>query len=156
MKSLTRIAAAAFVATVVALSASPASAQFGVRAGSSFEPDQVVLGGQYRIPVAEALVFQPSAEVGFGDELFTINLNGDLHYTFNTTGGVRPYIGAGATFASYDPDAEGADSQTEFGATAIGGIWLNSTGSTPWFLEGTFGLTDEMPDFKVMVGLGLK
>jgi hypothetical protein len=155
MKFLTRIAAAAFFASVVALSASPASAQFGVQAGYSFEPDQVVLGGHYTIPLGESgLRFVPGAEVAFGDDFFTIYANGDVHYLFNTSGGVRPYIGAGATWASYDPDVEGAETFDEFGANAIGGLWLNTKGSTPWFLEGKFGLTDEMADVKIMAGLG--
>jgi len=156
MKSLTRFAVAGVLAAAAFAVASPASAQFGVRAGYSFEPDQVVLGAHYSIPVsAPSLYFIPSGEVAFGDELFTLNANGDLVYRFSTSGSVKPYVGGGVTLAMYDPDAEGADSQTEFGANALGGIWLNTEGSTPWFIEGKFGLTDEVPDFKIMAGLGL-
>lgn len=165
MKTFVRFASASLLALVVGLAASPASAQFGVRAGYSFEPNQVVLGGHYMIPIGTSgLHFIPSAEVGFGDELFTLQANGDLTYRFESSGSVKPYLGGGITVANYDPDdvdvPDGGedinvDSETEVGFNAIGGAWFNATGSTPWFLEGKVGLVDEVPDFKVMVGVGL-
>ena len=163
MKSITRIAAAAFLASVVAFSASPAAAQFGVRAGYSFTPDQVVLGAHYMIPVGTSgLNVIPSAEVAFGDDAFTIYGNGDLVYRFAAGTSVKPYLGGGISYVSYDPDdieIDGetieVDSSSDVAFTAIGGAWFNAGGSTPWFLEGKIGLDDKSPDVKLMVGVGL-
>ncbi len=162
MKSLTRIAAAAFLTSVVAFSASPASAQFGVRAGYSFTPDQVVLGAHYMLPIGTSgLHLIPSAEVAFGDDAFTIYGNGDLVYRFNA-GSVKPYLGGGVSVVNYDPDdievlgeTVDVESDTEVAFTALGGAWFNAGGSTPWFVEGKIGLDDKSPDVKVMVGVGL-
>lgn len=163
MKFLTRTAAVAFFASVALFSASPASAQFGVRAGYSFEPDQVVLGAHYMIPLgASGLHFVPSAEVAFGDSLFTIYGNGDLIYRFSAGGSVKPYLGGGVSVVNYDPDDVEVDgvtiegeSETEVGFSALGGAWFNAGGSTPWFIEGKVGLDDKTPDVKLMVGVGL-
>ncbi len=162
MKSFTRIVAAAFLASVVTFAASPASAQFGVRAGYSFTPDQVVLGAHYMLPIGTSgLHLIPSAEVAFGDDAFTIYGNGDLVYRFNA-GSVKPYLGAGASFVSYDPDdveiageTFDVESSSDVAFTALGGAWFNAGGSTPWFLEGKIGLDDNSPDVKLMVGVGL-
>jgi hypothetical protein len=163
MKFLSRIAAAALFASVVVLSASPASAQFGVRAGYSFSPDQVVLGAHYMIPLgASGLHFVPSAEVAFGDDAFTMYGNGDLIFRFAAGGSVKPYLGGGASVVNIDPDdievngvTTKGESNTEVGFSALGGAWFNAGGSTPWFIEGKVGLDDKVPDVKVMVGVGL-
>jgi len=163
MKFLSRIAAAALFASVVVLSASPASAQFGVRAGYSFTPDQVVLGAHYMIPLgASGLHFVPSAEVAFGDDAFTMYGNGDLIFRFSAGGSVKPYLGGGVSVVSVDPDdteVNGAtikgETKTDAAFTALGGAWFNAGGSTPWFIEGKFALDDHSPDVKVMVGVGL-
>ena len=163
MKAFARIASASLFAAVVAFSASPAAAQFGVRAGYSFNPDQVVLGAHYMVPIGTSgLHFVPSAEVAFGDSLFTLYGNGDLVYRFSAGGSVKPYLGGGVSVVNRDPDdVEVAgvtvkrESKTEVGFSALGGAWFNAGGSTPWFIEGKFGLDDKTPDVKVMVGVGL-
>ena len=122
-----------------------------------------MLGAHDMIPLGTSgLHFVPSAEVAFGDELFTIYGNGDLIYRFSAGGSVKPYLGGGVSAVNYDPDDVEVDgvtikgeSETEVGFSALGGAWFNAGGSTPWFIEGKVGLDDKTPDVKVMVGVGL-
>lgn len=159
MKLSIRTAALALaaVAALATFAVAPAAAQatWGPRAGLSFNPDQVVLGAHVQFPVATQLYIVPNADLAFGDDAFTISINGDLQYRFASSGSVKPYVGGGVTYISYDPDVEGADSVDETGISALGGVWFNATGSTPFFLEGKLFFSDRMPDFKVLVGLNL-
>ena len=156
MRNFARGTALLFGAALLVLAARPASAEvnWGPRAGMSFSPDQIVLGAHLNIPVgAENMAIVPSFDIAFGDDAFTIGLHGDLDYRFDVEGSVKPYVGAGFSYYNYDPD-EG-DSNSETGVNILGGVWLNSDSSTPFFVEGKFGLSDSMPDFKVMAGINL-
>ena len=60
------------VALVGLLMPAAASAQVspGLRAGLSLDPDQFYVGGHIETdPLVERLVFRPSAEIGFGDNV---------------------------------------------------------------------------------------
>lgn len=158
MRSYVRGSSFLFGVALIALAAAPASAQvnWGPRGGLSFSPDQIVLGAHVNIPVgSENFALVPSLDIAFGDDLFTIGLHGDLDYRFQVEGSVKPYVGAGFSYYNYDSDAEGADANSETGVNILGGVWLNSDSSTPFFVEGKFGLSDTMPDFKVMAGVNL-
>lgn len=124
----------------------------GLRGGFSSDPDQFLFGGQIEPdPIAENIHIVPSGEVGLGDDLFSLQFNGDFQYRFRTDSGIRPYAGAGVTLAYYDPDNENADSNTEIGVNALGGLYFGS--STPMFVDLKLGLTDEVPDFKIVFGI---
>jgi hypothetical protein len=158
MKTFARGAAVYLAAAVLVLVAGNASAQtttWGPRAGMSFDPDQIVLGAHVQLPIATSLYIVPSADLAFGDDAFTIGLHGDLAYRFATEGSVKPYVGGGFSYYSFDPDQEGAESVSETGVGALGGVWLNANGSTPFFVEGKLYFSDPMPDFKVMAGVNL-
>jgi hypothetical protein len=157
MKTPARGIALLLAAAVFVLAAGPASAEtsWGPRAGMSFNPDQIALGAHVRIPVATSLSIIPSADIAFGDDAFTIGLHGDLAYSFSAGSSLRPYIGGGFSFYSYDSDNEGADTNSETGVSALGGIWLNADGSTPFFIEGKLYFSDNMPDFKLMAGVNM-
>ena len=98
----------------------------GPRVGFSTDPDQFVFGGQLTIgEIAPHVTFDPSLEVGFGDNLTSIAANFDLHYHFPLTGYAwTPYAGAGATIVnySYDNDLPNGDSNN----TEAGGSLLDS------------------------------
>ncbi len=130
-----------------------AEVPWGPRGGLSFNPDQIVLGAHVQVPAGKTLYFVPSFDIGFGDDLFTIGLHGDMQYRFHSEASARPYLGAGFSYYNFDPD-EG-DGDSEVGLGILGGVWLNATGSTPFFIEGKFYPSDHMPDFKVMAGLNL-
>lgn len=157
MKATVRGTALILVAAVLVLSAGHASADttWGPRAGMSFNPDQIALGGHVQFPIATNLYIVPNADVAFGDNAFTISLNGDLAYRFGTDGSVKPYVGGGFSYFNYDIDVPGAGSVSETGVAALGGVWLNANGSTPFFIEGKLFFSDSLPDFKVMAGVNL-
>ena len=137
----------------LAFLAAPSEAMVaGLRAGFSGDPDQFLFGGQIEPdPIAKNIHIVPSAEVGLGDELFSLAFQGDFQYRFETGGGVRPYAGAGLAVTYFDPDFEGADSETEFGVNALGGLYFGN--KTPMFVDVKLGLTDEVPDFKAVFGI---
>jgi hypothetical protein len=142
----------AALAVVALVFAAPAYAKgtIGLRAGLSLDPDDFVAGIHFRTdPIAENLFIVPSIEVGFGD-VTMIAGNADLHYVFNTESKLKPYLGGGMTLNWFDGEG-GADSDTEFGGSILGGIKL-----TPkMFLEAKLGLGD-VPDAKFMVGWNLR
>ena len=92
MRSLVRLTLT-LLAVLVCLSslAPPAGADGGLRGGFSDDPDQILFGGQLELdPLGENIYFVPSAEAGFGNDLFSLSFNGDFQYRFDTNGGVRP------------------------------------------------------------------
>ena len=135
----------------IACLAATANADGGLRAGFSSGPDQFLIGGQIEPPpVAENLHIVPSAELGLGDDLTSIQFNGDLQYRFRTDSGVRPYAGGGLTVAWFDPEGNG-DSDTNIGVNVLGGLYFGK--STPMFVDVKLGLTDEVPDLKAVFGI---
>jgi len=159
MKSIVRGTALLLVAAAFAVSAGSAQAEttWGPRAGMSFNPDQIALGAHVQLPLATNFYIVPNADVAFGDDAFTISLNGDVAYRFQSESSVRPYLGAGFSYFNFDVDTEGPgdSSFSEAGVSVLGGVWLNASGSTPFFIEGKLFLSDQLPDFKVMAGVNL-
>jgi hypothetical protein len=152
MRSLVRLTLTAVAALVCLSSLAPtAEADGGLRGGFSDDPDQFLFGGQLELsPLGENVYFVPSAEAGFGSDLFSLSFNGDFQYRFDTDGGVRPYVGAGVALWWFDSDNSN-DSETEFGVNALGGIYF---GSDPrMFVDLKLGLTDDIPDLKFIFGV---
>lgn len=152
-----------FVCALVALLPAAAHAQgrltnaIGPRIGASIEPDQIVIGGQLDLgELAPDLTFTPNLELGFGDDITTIQLNGDLHYHFLVSGSAwRPYVGGGLGVAFYSidlpPGFQGDDSQTEVGLNILGGAIVPTQGGSRFFTELKLGIAD-LPDLKILVG----
>jgi hypothetical protein len=128
-----------------------AETSFGLRGGLSVDPDQFLIGGHINFsPIADNVYIVPSAEAGFGDDIFTLSFNGDVQYRFDTDSGVRPYAGGGLSL--YYVDFDGG-SDTELGVDVLGGIFFNQDSDTPMFVEAKAGLTDEVPDWKFIFGI---
>lgn len=129
----------------------------GPRVGLSMDPDQFVLGGQMDLgELAPDLTLTPNIELGFGDDITTIQLNADLHYHFLVSGSAwRPYAGGGLGVAYYSFDAppgfQGDDSETEIGLNIVGGAIVPTRGGSRFFTELRLGIAD-LPDLKVLVG----
>lgn len=151
------------VCAVAALVPAAAHAQgrltnaIGPRIGISMDPDQLVLGGQLDLgELAPDLTFAPNLELGFGDDITTIQINGDLHYHFLVQGSAwRPYVGGGLGVAFYSFDAppgfQGDDSQTEVGLNIIGGAIVPTRAGSRFFAELKLGIAD-LPDIKILAG----
>ena len=127
---------------------------FGPRVGFSVDPDQVVFGGHMMIgELAPHLTFDPSLEVGFGDDVTVIALNFDLHYhTIIRDSDWTPYFGAGfaVQFIEVDLPAPFEDvSDTEVNGALIAGVSV-PTGGNQFF--GELKLAFDDPNLKLMVG----
>lgn len=133
----------------------------GPRVGFSVDPDQLLLGGQAIIgEIAPNLTFDPSIELGFGDDVTTVAINFDLHYHFDIENVTwRPYAGFGADilFADFDDDDDipGDDSDTGVGGGLIIGAGAPTSSGNRFFGELKFGLGD-VPDLKIVVGWNFK
>ena len=127
---------------------------YGARIGISINPDQVTLGGYGTIPdLAPNLIFRPSGDVGFGNDVLTLVGNADVLYIFNNvTGRSVPFFGGGLAILWFDPDNRGSD--TEVGLNIVGGVELEMQGYKTGVLELRIGLDDQIPDFKITYGFG--
>lgn len=133
---------------------------FGPHIGFSMDPDQVVFGGQLQMgDIAPSMDFVPGVDVGIGDDLTVISLNGDFHYRFVVEGMTwQPYAGAGIAlhFVSWDsPGPTSDDSDTQAGGSLILGADVPTRSGSRFFVEGKIGLGDS-PDLKLMAGWHFK
>lgn len=141
------------IAALVTLAATTAHADsilWGPQAGFSLEPSQIVFGFHVVAPVTDRFDIVPSFDLGLGDDLFTIALNGDVRMNLAPESSLKPYVAAGVSYFNVDPD-EG-EAQGDFGFGVGGGIWLNKGGQTSYYIDGKVGI-DNVPDFKAMLGI---
>jgi hypothetical protein len=158
-KLLVSIALAALV-PASAFAQSPVVGGIGPRVGFSVDPDQLVFGGQAVIgELAPDLTFDPSLEIGIGDDVTVIAVNLDGHYHFRIQDTAwRPYVGAGIgiNFIEFDlPPPFRDDSDTEIGGNVILGAGAPTRAGNRFFAEMRFGLGD-IPELKLMAGWNFK
>ena len=161
MKRVSAWAGRLVLAALLIVSAAPASARdrsrefgyqgWGPRVGLSINPDQVVVGAHMDLGdiIAYRLRFQPSAEVGIGDDATVIQFDANFQYHFDRDWDVwRPYAGGSIGLVSVSRD-KGEDS-SDLGLSASAGIEKN-IGNNGFFIEGKIGIEDT-PDWKFFVG----
>src|SRR5262245_3926993 len=88
----------AILACSFAMSGTAYAQGAGVRIGISAEPEQVYFGAHASVAeVVPKLWFRPNVEVGVGDNVTLVTLNGEFVYHFATIHAQewRPYVGAG-------------------------------------------------------------
>ena len=146
-----------FVMALVAVSVSGSQAasgvNFGLRTGMSVNPDQFVVGAQAILGrTLKVARFAPSVDAGFGDDLTTVLVNGDVRISLLTLprAGTSLYGAVGPTLAMYDSDKGGSD--TEIGLTLTAGLRLPMGSSNAYNLEARFGVGD-VPDFRLLFGI---
>lgn len=146
MRHILRLLPVLTVLTVAGIAVSPADAQhFGVRAGFSADPDQLYLGIHAQTgPVFERFQFRPNAEVGFGDNLTLVGLNGEFTYPFQLENGTALYVGAGPAINILSFDV---DTRIEPGLNFLLGFNFERN----YFAEIKVGAFDS-PDFKIGIG----
>lgn len=149
-----RVALAVAILTLMGASlASAQSEEIGPRIGLSINPDQFVIGGQLHFPLNDprGLGIDPSLELGVGDDITTIQFNGDVMYHFENAGPRwNPYVGAGLGIAFFDAN-NGGGSDTETGVNLIGGLRFRQRSGSHLFTELRLGVAD-VPDAKIIVG----
>lgn len=156
-----KLAIALAVAAIVPAAAWAGAFQtFGPHLGFSSDPSQVLFGGQLQMgDVAPSLDFVPGVDLGIGDDLTIISLNGDFHYRFVIEGMTwQPYAGGGVAvhFVSFDNLGPGSDDSDTFAeGTVILGADVPTKSGSRFFVEGKIGLGDG-PDLKVLAGWHFK
>lgn len=148
----------ALILCVVAASAMAADdsrteTRFGLRAGFGIDPDQIVIGGQSILGKAGKIFkIGASLDAGFGDNVTTFCLNGDLMLDFpvpNSRGTF--YALAGPTFMLYDP--KNGDGDSEIGLSLGGGFRHGFRGGDKLLtLELRAGIGD-IPDGRILAGI---
>lgn len=138
----------------------PAAAQdiayrsWGVRAGVGENPDQFIAGAQVNLgEFIPHLRFQPSFELGVGDDTTIVSVTAPVHYRFPVEEGFTLYAGGGISLASIDRDDPVLgqdDSEVEIAPVAVGGIeWAVGAGDV--FVElGASG--GDVHDLKLILG----
>jgi hypothetical protein len=140
------------LASTILMSGTALAGPFGVRAGITVDPDQFHVGGHYDAGfVGTNLRVVPNIEVGFGDNITLVCLNGDLLYDFpNSPWAVGGELGI--NFWNWDSGVAGVDdNETDIGLSAVGNYRLALSSGKPLLLEAKLGISDS-PDFKFTVG----
>ena len=156
----------AMILALTSLTLAPATSAhafstFGPHLGFSTGPDQLVLGAHAQFgDVAPNIDFVPSVDLGFGDHLTLVSLNGDFHYRFELSGTTwQPYAGAGVGvhFAQFDVNGPFADgSTTNAGGHLFLGADVPTKSGNRFFTELKLGITSDSPDFKLLAGWSFK
>jgi hypothetical protein len=127
---------------------------WGPRVGVAMDPDLVQFGLHADLAnMASHVVFQPSAEVGVGDQLTVLSLNMDTAYRFTSQWDVwSPYLGGGVDVSFVNRDDGYPDrSYTDTGLAVLGGIQRGLANGNRFFLETKIGLFDS-PDLRFTAG----
>jgi hypothetical protein len=124
---------------------------YGVLAGFGIDPDQFVVGVQAELGRVKMARFAPSLDLGFGDNMTTYTLNGDIRLHVSPPKSTfTVYLGGGPTLALIDP--KGGDSDTEIGLSLVAGLKAAMGRSNAYTLEGRFGVGD-IPEFRLLAGI---
>jgi len=130
---------------------------WGVRVGASADPDQVYGGVHFNLgEFAKDVRFRPTVELGFGDDVTTLQALAEVHYVFSKVQVWTPYVGGGIGLAYVNVDDDnsgnGDDSDTEFALSIMGGVETKLKSGNGFLIEGKIGIGDNDPDFKLGVG----
>ena len=157
-KQIVVVGALGALLPLTALAQGPMESSYGVRAGFSTSPDQLVLGGQMSVgEVAPNLTFDPNIELGFGDRATILAFNLDMHYHFELARSAwRPYVGGGAGIHHVQNDVPPGfpdDSRTRVAGSFIFGAGVPTRSGNRFFGELKVGLGDSYTsDLKMLVG----
>jgi len=130
-----------------------AGRSFGARLGYGVDPDQFVLGTQAVFgKMFKITRFAPSFDIGFGDDVTTYTLNGDLRIFLFTPpkASTSLYAALGPTLTYWSP--KNADSDLEIGFTFTAGVRIPMGHTGFYNLEARLGAGD-VPDFRLMFGV---
>lgn len=125
---------------------------FGVRAGISAQPNQFYLGAHVTTgEVVKNFWFKPNMEVGFGNHVTQVALNGEFVYQLNIAKSEWvPYLGGGPAINIATFHGEGNTGNVT--DTGPGFNFLGGVGKTKGvFAEIKVGLIDS-PEFKFGIG----
>ena len=125
---------------------------YGFRLGLGLQPDQFVVGAQALLGQRFKIFrLAPSFDVGWGNDVTTYVLNGDLelHLPLPISRSSL-YLCAVAILVCLQFD--GASNDTDVGVNLLGGLRLATNGRTNYLFEARFGIGDT-PDFRLFAGI---
>jgi len=133
---------------------------WGPRFGASIDADQALVGAQFDLgEFVEHLRWQPSFELGFGDDKLSFFGNFMVAYYFPVNAAVTPYAGSQVTLWLFDQDGPDPDNNdfddgfnAEAGLYAVGGIETQFKGGTRFLAELQVDIVGDVPDFRMLVG----
>jgi len=158
-RTMTAVCLISMAATVASAAEGESGVGFrgwGPRVGLSSDPDQALVGVQFDLgEFAPNVRWQPSIELGYGDDKASFYGNFMVSYYFPVKAAVTPYAGGQVTAWLFDqdgPDPNFDDGfNAEIGAYAVGGIETKLKGGTRFLAEVQVGVGD-VPDVRVLVG----
>ena len=120
---------------------------WGVRAGVTDDPDQVVGGVHFNLgEFVRHLRFQPDVQLGVGDDVTTIYGTAPVYYRFGTETRFTPYAGGGVSLGFVDRDLPASsnadDTDFEIGGKLTGGLEWPLEGDGAFFVELSLGFGD--------------
>lgn len=130
---------------------------WGPRMGLSVDPDQLHVGVQFDLgEFVPHLQFQPNVELGFGDDVFLLLMNGETFYLFDLKeSNVALYAGGELSLAYWHVDTPRSDTDDlELSLSPVGGVEIPFSDKYTGFFEMKIGLGD-VPDFRLTVGVFL-
>ncbi len=158
MKTITAILCALTIGTFLSVTDAKSDVGYrgwGPRGGVTSGPDQVHFGMHMDFGnFADRFRFQPNVELGMSDNLTLFAVNGDFAYRFSSRWDQwSPYLGGGIGLNVWGQDRglRRDDSDTDLGASLLGGIEKGLQGGDRFFIETKLGLVDS-PDLKFAVG----
>lgn len=153
LRSLAAPVLAALIAATMTTTARADLRGWGPRAGLGFDPDQFVVGvALVTEPVLGPAMVAASADLGVGDDVTLVELSADLRWDLIPVPdtGVFLYGAIGPTLVIADYDG---GSNTDIGIGAALGLEIPSRGRRLYDVELRLGLTDEVPDMRILVGM---
>jgi len=128
---------------------------WGPRFGLTVDPDQIHFGAHADFGYfADRWRFQPNFELGVGDNMTVGAANFEVNYRFRKDWDVwTPYLGGGVGVFFIDRDTRGFGDGTnsDLGASILGGIEKSISGGDRFFLETKLRFVDA-PDLKITMG----
>lgn len=142
------------VAILFLMSISTASAQegsFGARVGMGLNPDQFVIGAQFAIGKKAGVArIAPSVDLGFGDNVTTIDFNLDFLFRLKVEDTGFGFFGGGGPTLGFADYKGGSD--WSVGLSLVGGMELPHIAGHPSTLEARIGIGD-IPDFRLLLAI---
>ena len=146
-----------FLLLLAVLAAAPAAAQdiafrgLGVRAGASDGPDQLVAGFQLNLgEFVPNLRFQPSLDVGFGDDRTIVSAALPALYRWPASSSLTLYGGGGLALGYVDREGRGGGADFEIAPMlAAGAEWPAGVNRLALELDVSGG---DLPGAKVVAG----
>jgi hypothetical protein len=138
-----------FQTPVQGLEDDPSGLGWGLRGGLGLSPDQVVLGAQYSLGKKfEVVRVVPSVDLGFGDNVTTLDINGDLLFRITLPDvNLGFYGGGGPTLAFWDYDG---GSDWKLGLSLVLGTQVRIFENNATNLEVRIGVGD-VPDWRFIL-----